>query len=107
MPEHFSDAEVQGLRPDFVALLDKARGLAKVPFIITEGLAKGGSHVENIAHQRGEAVDIRCSGSRDRMRIISAALVVGFRRIGVYDKHVHLDVDITLPQDVIWTGKSA
>jgi len=107
MPLYFSDDEVEGLQPELVEKLDRARGLAHVPFIITEGLAKGGSHVEDSAHQRGRAVDVRCSGSRDRMRIVSAALIVGFRRIGVYDKHVHLDVDDSLPQDVMWTGKSA
>ena len=40
------------------------------------------------------------------MKIISGALLAGFRRIGVYDRHVHLDVDEKLPQDVMWWGVS-
>lgn len=106
MPDFFSPEEVDGLDPALVSRLDKARGFAGVPFIITEGLGAGGSHTPNSAHQRGLAVDIRCSSSRNRMKIVASALIAGFRRIGVYDRHVHLDVDDTLPQDVIWVGVS-
>jgi len=104
---HFSPKEVEGLDPNLVQMLERARGFAGVPFIITEGVGSGGHHVINSAHQRGLAVDIRCSGSHDRMKVVSAALITGFKRIGVYDKHVHLDVDPSLPQDVMWTGVSS
>lgn len=107
MATHFSDAEIEGLEPELVSRLDRARGFAKVPFIITEGRAKGGSHVANSAHARGLAVDIRCGGSVDRMKIVSALLLAGFTRIGVYDKHVHADVDPDLPQGVMWWGRSS
>lgn len=106
MARWFSDEEIEGLDPELVRRLDEARGFAKVPFIITEGLATGGSHVENTAHGRGLAVDVSCRRSYRRMRIISGALLAGFRRIGVYDRHLHLDVDEKLPQDVLWTGVS-
>jgi hypothetical protein len=31
---------------------------------------------------------------------------VGFRRIGIYDHHCHVDCDDSLPQNVVWTGVS-
>lgn len=109
--KHFSDREIAGLDPRLVALLDSARGLAKVPFIITSGkrdpLAnKTSGGVGDSSHLRGLAVDIACEGSRDRLRIVAAAITAGFRRIGVYNRHVHLDCDEGLPQDVLWTGVS-
>lgn len=106
MARWFSDDEIIGLDPALVARLDHARGLAKVPFIITEGFASGGSHVANTAHARGLAVDLRCASSRTRMKMLAALLQAGFRRIGVYDAHIHADVDETLPQDVVWVGLS-
>jgi len=36
----------------------------------------------------------------------AALLQAGFRRIGIYDKHIHADIDKTLPQDVMWWGVS-
>ena len=98
----FTDAEVEGLDPELVRRLDTARGFAKVPMEITSGYREG----DDKSHGRGLAVDLRCSTSYRRMRIVSGALVAGFRRIGVYDRHVHLDVDEKLPQDVMWTGVS-
>ena len=35
MYKYFKDSEVVGLKPEFVKLLDQARGIAGVPFIIT------------------------------------------------------------------------
>jgi hypothetical protein len=98
----FSDAEVNGLNPRLVEMLEDARTRAKVPFEITSGYRPG----DDKSHGRALAVDLRCSTSYRRMRIVSAALLAGFRRIGVYDLHVHLDIDKKLPQDVMWWGES-
>jgi hypothetical protein len=35
---YFDEAEIAGLSPQLVEMLDRARGLAKVPFRITSGL---------------------------------------------------------------------
>lgn len=108
---HFSDEEVAGLSPNLVDLLDAARSFAHVPFIITSGfrteaenLAAGG--VPGSAHTLGLGVDLRCEGSYTRFRMVTALLVAGFKRIGVYDKHIHVDIDGSLPQSVMWTGTS-
>ncbi len=107
----FTDDETRGLDPKLVEMLDHARGLAKVPFYITSGLrtpdsnaAAGG--VEDSSHTRGLGVDLACSSSVARMRIVSSLLIVGFRRIGIYDRHIHCDIDESLPQGVMWWGKS-
>jgi len=104
---YFSDEEIAGLAPALVERLVEARKLAMTPFVITEGLAKGGSHVANTAHARGLAVDIRAHDSVTRFKIVKALLDAGFARVGVYDKHIHADVDAGLPQGVLWWGRSA
>ena len=65
MPRHFTDEEVAGLRLELVEKLDRARGYAGVPFIITSGYrppelnaAIGG--VEDSEHETGEGVDLAC-----------------------------------------------
>ena len=93
--------------PDLVRLLDEARAAAGIPFVITSGLRTqerngevGGADAS--AHVTGHAVDIRCATGRHRFLILRALLEVGFRRIGVYDRHIHADTQQNLPQDVIW-----
>jgi len=103
---YFKPEEVVGLDEGLVTRLDAARGIAGVPFRITEGLGSGGAHVGNTAHARGLAVDLACVLSGKRMRMVRGLLQAGFRRIGIYDKHIHADIDKTLPQDVMWWGVS-
>jgi hypothetical protein len=59
--------------------------------------------VPDSAHTKGVAVDVKCHSSRGRFAIINAALSAGFTRIGVAKTFVHLDVDLSLPQQVMWT----
>lgn len=70
-------------------------------FRCTECNEKAGGS-ENSPHLRGLAVDIRVVGSSGRYVLIQAALELGFRRIGIGKKFVHLDVDLSLTQEVIW-----
>lgn len=62
---------------------------------------KAGGAVHS-AHLRGKAVDIKCTGSRDRLLILRSAFKMGFRRCGIGHNIVHLDVDTSLDQDVAW-----
>ncbi len=106
----FSDAEVAGLQPAFVERLDRAREAAGTPFIITPGgglRAVGTSKVQGSAHEAGWAVDLRCSSSHQRFRILRALFAAGFTRVGVYDRHIHVDADPTKPPEVTWTGVSS
>lgn len=62
--------------------------------------AAGG--VKNSAHMRGLAVDILASSSADRYHLIYCAVTQGFARIGIGRNFVHLDIDLSLPQHVVW-----
>lgn len=59
------------------------------------------------SHLNGSAVDISCHLSPYRYKLLVSALAVGFTRIGLYDKHIHLDVDSKKVQGVVWIGKSS
>jgi zinc D-Ala-D-Ala carboxypeptidase len=87
---------------DLILLLDEARHIAEIPFVITSGWRATGQ----TSHSRGTGVDIRAHTSRSKFRIVESALVVGFKRIGVYDRHIHLDIDPASPSEVMWVGES-
>jgi uncharacterized protein YcbK (DUF882 family) len=111
MAVFFTDEEVKGLDAEFVAKLDMARKFAGVPFVITSGLRTCAANakvlgVENSAHLTGKAVDLAVEDSVQRFRMVSGAVLAGFTRIGVYDRHLHLDCDDTKPQHVLWLGVS-
>lgn len=106
---YFDEAEIAGLDARLVEMLDRARGLAHTPFRITSGARSSDQNAQvggvmDSAHTRGLAVDLACFDSRARMRMLSALIVVGFRRIGLYSRHVHADIDDSLPADVLWWG---
>lgn len=108
---HFKQEEVEGLDTELVAKLDWARGRAGVPFVITSGFRQADSNqqaggVKDSAHLRGLAVDLSIADSAARFKIVSSLLLAGFKRVGVYDKHCHVDIDPTLPQSVMWIGES-
>ena len=88
-------------------MLDEARALAGIPFSLSSAFrcakhnkAVGG--VADSAHTHGYAVDIKCTSSHYRFRIISALLEAGFRRIESGPTWVHVDNDPAKPQDVIF-----
>lgn len=104
---YFSKKEVKDLKPELVERLNKTRHRAGIPFIINSGFRSKAKNkrvggVPNSAHLAGNAVDIRCKRSTDRFKIVNAALEEGFKRIGIGKTFVHLDIDITKPQEVIW-----
>ena len=100
---------------DFVRMLDDARHIANVPFVITEGggfrtkeyndeLCKRNANAsKNSSHKKGLAADIACTDSRARFLILSALLRVGFNRIGVSRGFIHVDNDEAKSEDVVWT----
>jgi hypothetical protein len=110
--KHFSDEEAKGLDGELMARLDVARDLCGFPIVITSGLrtldgnqAAGG--VENSSHLSGLAVDLHAPpGQNEREKMIWALGRAGFRRMGIYDRHLHCDVDPNKGQDVVWFGIS-
>lgn len=57
---------------------------------------------EDSSHTKGLAVDISCSDSVLRSKIIKQALNFGITRIGIAKTFIHLDADPDKPQNVIW-----
>lgn len=57
---------------------------------------------KNSAHLTGEAVDIRITSSYKRYLVLLGALELRVKRIGIYERHVHIDVSVTNPQNVMW-----
>ena len=104
-PEEFDHPEK--MSHAMLLRLERVRRYAKVPMKVTSDYRDPKDDDDNSAHTRGLAVDIACTTSRDRFAIVNAALAVGIKRIGVYDRHIHLDVDDSLPQGVMWWGTSS
>ncbi|MAK54946.1 MAG: peptidase M15 [Pusillimonas sp.] len=92
----------------FIQLLDKARGIANIPFRITSGYRteewnkKVGGRVGS-SHLKGLAADIFYTNNRERFLIMSALLEVGFTRIGLGRNFIHCDLDFDKDLGVIWT----
>lgn len=86
----------------FMQRLDLARSFSGIPYEITSGFRED----LHSPHSTGKAVDIRAHHSWVKFKIVRGLLKAGFRRIGVYDKHVHVDSDPQAPVDVLWIGES-
>jgi len=84
----------------FMRRLDMTREQAGVAFIVTDSYRPGDAGF----HGQGRAVDIRCHWRSHAFKIVEAAIRMGFRGIGVYDSHVHLD-DREVP--TMWVGTSS
>ena len=104
--KYFTEKEVEGLEDKLVFYLDRARRFAQIPFVLTRTRDESDIGVKESAHHSGWAVDIRCSTSQDRWKIVYSLIAVGFCRIGVYDRHIHVDLDESKPQKVMWVGVS-
>lgn len=55
-----------------------------------------------------EGTDLRVRGSRQRQGLLKAVYEVGFKRVGIYDRHIHVDVatEPRFAQNVCWIGTS-
>jgi zinc D-Ala-D-Ala carboxypeptidase len=89
--------------------LNRARHFSGVPFVVRSAVrcvshneAEGGSKTSS--HLKGLAVDIQTIGSVMRMKVVSGLLEAGFNRIGIYSDFVHVDVDNTKTNHVMWIG---
>lgn len=105
--QYFQAHEVYKLKPELVRMLDKARGYAGIPFVITSGYRSKAHNkrvggVPNSAHTKGLAVDLRARTSKDRFTIISALIKAGFSRIGIGRTFIHADIDSSKSAQVAW-----
>lgn len=98
-----------GLNMDstFLNTLEKARGIAGIPFKITSGYRtkehnKKVGGVPNSSHLIGVAADIAVASGKERFIILNALIQAGFRRLGIAKTFIHCDTDDTKPNSV-WT----
>lgn len=96
-PSEFADPEKMDLA--FLVRLDLARASAGIPFRINSSYRDDPVS----AHRLGQAVDIACVDSNSRIIIVSSLLRLGFRRIGVYPLHIHVDSTHFTPA-AMWLG---
>lgn len=106
--DYFKEEETKGLSTELVNMLNEAREISGVPFIITSGYRDpqkndGVGGVKDSAHTKGLAVDIRASDEILGKMIAFGLGKAGFVRAGFYTKHIHVDIDKEKPQ-VIWNG---
>lgn len=110
MLKHFNkvdDPNMIGLSDKLMSMLDNARTIADIPFIITRGLdtpehnkAVGG--VPNSAHLKGLGADLQCTDSSNRFAMVYSLFVAGFKRIEITKSHIHVDIDESKAQRVIF-----
>lgn len=114
--KYFAPAEFKRCTPScsiedmdqrFLNTLDAIRALAGIPLVLkcayrSVAWDKAKGRTGNSAHTKGLAADIRCNSSATRWKIVTAALALGIRRIGIGKSYVHVDIDGALPQDVVW-----
>ena len=114
--QHFTAAEFEPLSeamdPILLRKLDDTRHIAGVPIHVTSAVRLNQRSDTDSEHIYGEGVDIADNkkgddiSSRWRYHILRGAYAVGFSRIGIYDRHIHLGVSKTKDQEVAWLGKS-
>lgn len=98
-PDEFEEPE--RMSRAFMMFLDRVRAHAGVPFRISSSW-----RADSPSHDSGCAVDVYYLNSEEMYAIVHSAIILGIRRIGVYDKHVHLDDAPSLPSPRMWHGIS-
>ena len=100
MYKYFKPSEIVNLNPNLVKILDQAREIAGVPFIISNGFRTPAQNAaipgsaKNSPHMRGLAADLRCRDSITRSKMLWG--LMQFRNvlfIEVAGGHLHVDID--------------
>lgn len=91
----------------FMQDIDTARGIAKIPFILTSAYRcekhnKAINGKRHSSHLAGIAVDIFVEDSETRWKILVALKKMGFKRIGIGIDFIHADKDELKIKEVIW-----
>jgi len=99
----------EGIKEALVYRLQNAHDLQPVNrmMIVTSGYRcpahnKQVGGVEDSAHTKGLAADIRFDNANHKFMLMKALFYAGFKRIGTYKSWIHVDIDTTKPQEVIW-----
>ena len=114
--KYFTDeADFKGnmdkMNPILLSMLDALRKEYGFPIIINSSYRSPDHPIEAAKQKPGEhtygaAVDIKCEGGEATLRVVKAALKIGFLRIGVSRKNnfVHLGIGYpNAPKMSLWT----
>ena len=103
-----SDPKMIGVKEELMYKIDAMRTECAFPFRITSGYrtpaynATLKDSVTDSAHTLGLAVDISCTDSTKRSKMIRSAFNNGITRIGISETFLHFDIDPKKPQNVVW-----
>ena len=97
----------KNMQQSTLEMLDKARGIAGVPFIINSGYRtkehnKRVGGVDSSSHTTGYAADIKVKDGRQRFLILRALLNAGFTRFGIANGFIHCDNSPDHTTNVVW-----
>ncbi len=100
------DCGFDGIDPNLIGKLQILRDEINKPIHINSGCRcviynKKIKASSTSSHLLGFAADVYCDNSFDRMKLITSACLI-FKRIGVSDEFIHLDIDGSKPQGVFW-----
>ena len=118
---YFKDSEFVRpdlLRPEMREKLNLLRAWYGKPLVVTSSLRStaknqsvgGATDSSHTLAPDGlySGIDLAVVGGKldgqARYNLISYSFAIGFRRIGVYTRHIHLDIEKHLPQEVLWVG---
>lgn len=111
-PKEFTNCvptcSIDDMQQGFLDRLDQLREACGIPLILNCAYRsiewdKSKGRSGNSAHTKGLAVDIRCNSDATRFLIVQRAIELGFTRIGIEGRFVHVDISAELPQRVMWT----
>tara|TARA_R110002020_G_scaffold170928_1_gene360855 strand:- start:329 stop:697 length:369 start_codon:yes stop_codon:yes gene_type:complete len=113
--EEFDSPDIQGsgqlMSEVLLNMLDIVRKKYGKPIVINSGYrtVKHNAFVggkSDSSHLKGLAVDIKCTKSLDRFKLAKVLIQVGFKRIGIGNTFIHVDIDKNKTQNVLWTYKN-
>jgi len=96
------------MQPQFLDMLDDARDLAGIAFIVNSGFRTPEHNASipgassNSSHLVGCAADIAVRNSSQRFIIVASLIAVGFTRIGIGETFIHVDNDQVKTPAVAW-----
>jgi uncharacterized protein YcbK (DUF882 family) len=110
-PEEFDSPDKEGsgrmMNIYLIFLLEEIRKRINLPIKITSGY-RTIEHNRKVngdfdsSHLKGLAADIYCENNVYRYLILQYALLLRVKRIGIYKKHIHIDIDKSKQQFVFW-----
>jgi zinc D-Ala-D-Ala carboxypeptidase len=109
--DEFNSPDIQSggdlMDMELLLMVDRVREQYGKPIIITSGYrtpqhnARVGGKTTS-SHIKGLAIDIACDNSTDRFKLKGLLQEVGFNRIGIDKKFIHVDVDKDKIQNILW-----